>query len=97
MGRGLEDDILRQGSVLAHLPHQPQHAFVVDQEAATTQVVAALDVLDRPQDLLHAAQTIADPDSLGRKDGGARVIGRAWPDSTAAVQRHSRGTAGSTP
>ena len=49
-------------------------------EPTAAKIVAALDVLNRAQDLLHAAQTIADANTLRRKNRGAGIIRGARPD-----------------
>ena len=64
-------------AILAHLADEPQHAFVVDEEAPHAQIVAALDIFNAAQYLLHAAQAVADAHALWRQHRGAGVIGGA--------------------
>src|SRR5512139_1578125 len=56
VGGGFEDDIFWQRAVPSHLAYEPKHAFIVDEEAAAAEIIAALDVFDTAQYLLHAAQ-----------------------------------------
>ena len=73
----LEHDVLRKVAVLTHFVGNPKHAFVINQEAAAAEFIAALDVFDRANELFLAAETIADSYALGRQNRCAGIIGGA--------------------
>jgi len=86
MSGALERDVFREVAILAHFIGNPEHAFVIDQEAAAAKLISTLDVLDSTDELFLATKAISNADTLGRKNRCARIIGRAGPVESKSSQ-----------
>jgi len=62
---------------VTHLVDEPEHALIIDEEAAAAVFITALDVFHSAQHLFHTAQAVANANTLGGKNRRAGIIGRA--------------------
>src|SRR5690606_33704378 len=65
VGRALKFDVFGKSAIAAHLVGKPEHALIIDEEAAAAVFITALDIFHSAQHLFHTTQAVANADALG--------------------------------